>query len=76
MNFTQNRKFYKIVCKKLLLPISLELSIDGIGGIMPFQSFHNSRSELTMSIVSDYDPDEDIMESPAMRRAMAIPCEV
>ena len=43
---------------------------------MPFQSFHNSRSELTMSIVSDYDPDEDIMESPAMRRAMAIPCEV
>ena len=28
--------------KPLLLPISLELSIDGIGGIMPFQSFHST----------------------------------
>jgi len=28
--------------KPLLLPISLELSIDGIGGILPFQSFHST----------------------------------
>ena len=28
--------------KPILLPISLELSIDGIGGILPFQSFHST----------------------------------
>ncbi len=28
--------------KPLLLPISLELSIDGIGGIFPFESFHST----------------------------------
>ena len=28
--------------KPLLLPIEIELSIDGIGGILPFQSFHST----------------------------------